>query len=272
MYKKFFKSAIAGILVLVTSFTFTVFANKQSGEDGFSKIKQRGSFIVGFDNTFLPMGYKDKKGNIVGFDIDLAKEAAKKMGLKVKFQPIDWSMKETELKNKNIDAIWNGYSITKERQQKVAFTKPYLKNRQVIIVLAGSNIKNKASLKAKKVAAQTGSSSVDAVKKDSKFLKSVDGGKLVTFETNNDALMDLEAKRVDAVVADEILARYYMNQRGKSKYKVLKENFGDETYGVGVRMSDKKFLQSLQKALDAMKKDGISAKISKKWFGSDIVQ
>jgi polar amino acid transport system substrate-binding protein len=77
----------------------------------------------------------------------------------------------------------------------------------------------------------------------------------LTFETNNDALMDLEAKRIDAVVADEILARYYISQKGKEKYKVLKDDFGSETYGVGVRKSDKALLDKLNKAFDDMKKD-----------------
>ena len=131
-------------------------------------------------------------------------------------------MKETELNNGNIDLIWNGYSITDERKEKVEFSKPYLNNTQVIVTLADSNIKSKADLAGKKVGAQNGSTAVDAVAADGDIIKSFDGGNLVTFEDNNAALMDLEAKRLDAIVVDEILARYYMKARGAEKYKILR--------------------------------------------------
>lgn len=248
-----------------------IFAGCSNG--GSSKIKKnKNSVVIGIDDTFVPMGFKDDKGEIVGFDVDLAKEAFKRLGMEVKFQPIDWSMKESELNSGNIDLIWNGYSITDERKGKVQFTKPYLENRQVIIILADSNINSKEELKGKKVAVQNGSSALEAVTKDGDLLKSFYGGKAVLFESNNDALMDLEAKRVDAVVADEILARYYIKQRGETKYKVLKDDFGKEEYGIGLRKEDKELLSKLQETLDSMVKDDTSSTISKKWFGENIVK
>ena len=204
--------------------------------------------VVGFDDTFVPMGFKDESGQVVGFDVDLANAVGKKLNKKIKFQPIDWSMKETELDNGNIDLIWNGYSISDERKQKVEFSKPYLNNTQVIVTLADSNINSKSDLKGKKVGAQNESTAVDAVEKEADVLKSFDGGKLVTFEDNNAALMDLEAKRLDAIVVDEILARYYMKARGEEKYKILSENFGSEQYGVGIKKGDTKFVEAFNKA------------------------
>ncbi|WP_088067545.1 amino acid ABC transporter substrate-binding protein [Gottfriedia luciferensis] len=224
--------------------------------------------VVGLDDTFVPMGFKDDKGNVVGFDIDLAKEVFKRENMKVTFQPIDWTMKETELVSGNIDAIWNGYSITNDRKKKVNFSKPYLKNRQVIITLANSSIKTKQDLKGKNVGIQDGSSSLDAVNKDQKLVKSFNGGKPVLYENNNQALMDLESKRVDVVVADETLARYYINKRGQQKYKILDDNFGEEEYGIGVRKDDKALVEKINKQIDAMKKDGTYNKIYKKWFGT----
>ena len=98
--------------------------------DAYDQIVERGYIIMGLDDTFAPMGFRDEKNEIVGFDVDLAKEVFARLDLEVKFQPIDWTMKETELNSGNIDLIWNGYTITEERKQKVSFTKPYLKNRQ----------------------------------------------------------------------------------------------------------------------------------------------
>jgi len=230
--------------------------------------KNKNEVVVGLDDTFVPMGFKDSSGKLVGFDIDLAKEVFKREGMKVTFQSIDWSMKESELRAGNIDAIWNGYSINKQRKKQVNFTNPYLANRQVIITLASSPIKTKNDLKGKNVGVQNGSSSLDAVNKDKSLVNSFSNGKPVLYENNNEALMDLEAKRIDAVVADETLARYYINKRGESKYKILQDNFGEEEYGVGVRKDDNQLKDKINKEIDAIKKDGTYNKIYKKWFGT----
>ncbi|MBE6071333.1 MAG: amino acid ABC transporter substrate-binding protein [Clostridium butyricum] len=228
--------------------------------------------IIGLDDTFVPMGFKDENGELVGFDVELAKAVCEKLDKKYKFQAIDWSMKETELNSGNIDLIWNGYSISDERKEKVEFSKAYLDNKQIIVTLANSDINVKVDLEGKKVGAQNQSTAVDAVKADeSNIIEKFDGGELVTFENNNDALMDLEAGRLDAIVVDEILARYYIEARGSEKYKVLEENFGDEQYGVGIRKGDKEFVEAFNKALDEVIADGKATEISEKWFGEDII-
>ena len=167
--------------------------------------KDSNTVIIGIDDTFVPMGFKNEKGDIVGFDVDLAKEAFKRMNLKVIFQPIDWSMKETELTNGNIDLIWNGYTMTPEREKKVAFTNSYLKNRQVIVTLSNSNINTLKNLKGKTVTTQDGSSSLDTLFENPELTKSFKNGEPVLFDSFNDCFMDLEAGRSDAVVCDEIL-------------------------------------------------------------------
>ena len=227
--------------------------------------------VIGLDDTFVPMGFKDESGELCGFDVELAKAVGEKLNKKIKFQAIDWSMKETELSGGNIDLIWNGYSINDERKEKVEFSKAYLNNTQIIVTLADSNINSKADLKGKKVGAQNQSTAVDAVEAEKNVMDTFDGGKLVTFEDNNQALMDLEAGRLDAIVVDEILARYYIKQRGEEKYKILTENFGDEQYGVGIRKGDTDFVEAFNKALDEVIADGTAGEISKKWFDEDIV-
>lgn len=227
--------------------------------------------VMGFDDTFVPMGFKDGNGEYTGFDIELAKAISEKLGEEIELQPIDWSMKETELASGNIDFIWNGYSVTEERKEKVEFSKTYLNNRQIIITLSDSKIKTKEDLKGAKVAAQNSSSAVDAIEKDGNIIATFKDGKVITFETNNEALMDLEAGRVDAVVADEILAKYYMNGRGAEKYNVLSEDFGVEDYAVGMRKDDPAFVEVFNKAFDEVVADGTAAEISKKWFGEDII-
>ncbi|BCZ48293.1 amino acid ABC transporter substrate-binding protein [Clostridium gelidum] len=245
--------------------------NKSSETKKVASTLDKDELVIGLDDTFVPMGFKDESGKLVGFDVELAEAVAKKLNKKIKFQAIDWSMKETELNNGNIDLIWNGYSISDERKEKVEFSKPYLNNTQVIVTLADSNIKSKSDLAGKKVGAQNESTAVDAVAADGNIMKSFDGGKIVTFADNNDALMDLEAKRLDAIVVDEILARYYMKARGTEKYKILDENFGKEQYGVGIRKGDTKFVEAFNKALDEVIADKTAGEISKKWFEEDIL-
>lgn len=264
------KKRIIALLVLTLVATL-LFGCTTPSKDTWGDLEKRGTIIVGFDDTFVPMGFKDGSGTIVGFDVDLAKEAISRMGLEAEFQPIDWNLKETELNSKNIDLIWNGYTITDERKEKVNFTSPYLDNRQVIVVLAGSDIKAKADLAGRIVAAQNASSALAAITAEGAGT-TFDGGEPILFDTYNDAFMDLEAGRVEAVVADEILARYYIAERGEEKYFVLTDDFGDEEYGVGVRKTDETLLTKLNEALDAMKADGKAAEISEKWFGENIVK
>jgi len=241
-------------------------------QNDFEKFIERGYVVVGLDDTFAPMGFRTTDGELVGFDVEMAKAAFEKMGMEARFQPIEWSMKETELNSGNIDMIWNGYTITDQRLEKVNFTKPYLKNRQVIVTLPETGITTLAELEGKSVACQNESSSYDAIMKAEAFVSTLDGGTPITFETNNEAFMDLEAGRVEAVVADEILAMYYIGQKGVENFVVFEEDLGKEEYGVGVRKSDTVFLEKLNGALGEMKSDGTAAEISIKYFGKDIVE
>ncbi|NLZ53738.1 MAG: amino acid ABC transporter substrate-binding protein [Thermoanaerobacteraceae bacterium] len=236
-------------------------------EDSFEKIKEKGQVIMGLDDTFAPMGFRDENNEIVGFDVDLAKEVFKRNNVELVLQPIDWTMKESELNSGNIDVIWNAYTITDERKEKVAFSKPYLDNRQVIVTLSDSDINNKQDLEGKKVAAQAGSTAVDAMNTEPEIVAKFDGGEPILFDTNNEAFMDVEAGRSDAIVADEVLARYYIKQKGPEKYKILDEDFGDEEYGIGFRKQDKKLLEMVDNTLDEMRKDGSFDLIYEKWFG-----
>lgn len=224
--------------------------------------------VIGLDDNFPPMGFRDEKNELVGFDIDMAKAAAQHLGVEVEFKPIDWAAKESELKSKRVDMLWNGLTITEERKQNIAFSKPYMENHQIIVVSAGSEVKVKTDLNGKVVGVQDGSSAVPAIEADevSKSFK-----ELKKYGDNVTALMDLGTKRIDAVVVDEVVGRYYVAKK-PTEYVVLEDNFGTEEYGVGMRLEDKALQEKLQAALDAMKADGTSAKIANQWFGKDIIK
>ena len=225
--------------------------------------------VIGLDDNFPPMGFRDDKNNIVGFDVDMAKEATKRLGMAVEFKPIDWSSKEAELGSKRVDVLWNGLTITEKRKENILFPNPYMENKVIIVVGAGSAVKSKADLAGKVIGVQDGSSSVDAIEKEASVRKSFKD--LKKYPDNVAALLDLKAGRIEALVVDEIVGRYYIAKK-PGEYSVLSEFFGSEEYGVGLRKDDKELQTKLQKTLDDMKKDGTSAKISKQWFGEDIVK
>ncbi|MGF7059390.1 amino acid ABC transporter substrate-binding protein [Brassicibacter mesophilus] len=262
------KIIIFFVLIISMSLIFSGCGEKHSIDDSLNQIKEKGEFVVGLDDSFPPMGFRDKKGEIVGFDIDLAKEAAKRIGVNVVFKPVDWDGVVLSLKNKDIDVIWNGLTITEERQKQINFSNVYLENRQIIVVQNESDIKSKSDLSGTTVGLQLGSSSEAALSSDKDTQNSLKEVK--KYSNNTEALMDLAAGRVDAVIVDEVVGRYYIEKRA-GVYKVLEDDFGKESYGVGLRKEDKSFLEELNRVLDEIKKDGTGEQISNKWFGENII-
>ncbi|WP_203248570.1 amino acid ABC transporter substrate-binding protein [Sporosarcina beigongshangi] len=251
-------------LIMTAIFTLLVGCGSSEGQ---TDSKSTSEVIIGIDDKFAPMGFRDDNNEIVGFDIDYAKAAAEKMGMTPKFQPIDWKTKETELSSGRIDLIWNGYTITDERKEKVLFTKPYLRNAQVVATLADSEIAKLDDLDGKVVGLQALSSAADALGANPIESKI----KTVTeFADNVLALVDLKTGRLDAVVIDEVVIDYYMSQE-EGTFKVLDESLAPEEYGIGVKKGNEELLEKLQAALDELNEDGTAAEISEKWFGENKV-
>ena len=227
------------------------------------------TLIVGLDDTFAPMGFRDDNNEIIGFDVDLAKEVGERIGAEMVFQPIDWAMKETELDSGNIDMIWNGYAITPERAEKVLLSKPYIVDAQSIIVLKDSDIQTKADLEGKLVSTQQSSSSVDKIMEDASGIFEKLGGDLVLYPSNNNSFSDLESGRVDAIVVGEVYGRYYMKQSGKDIYRVLEDNFGEDEMAVAFKKDNTDLQERVDAALADMKEDGTFDEIYDKWFYSE---
>lgn len=238
-------------------------------DESWAKIEANGSFILGFDAGFAPMGYKDDNGEYVGFDIDLAKEVASRLGLEIVYQPIDWDSKVLELDAGNIDVIWNGLTITEERKKEILFSDPYMDNRQVIVVATNSGIASKADLSGKIVAAQVESSAMEAIRADAAVMDTF--GELIESPDYVQALTELKNGTVDAVVVDEMTARYYVLKDDPDSYIILDDDFGDEQYGIGFRLKDQSFRDKIQETLRAMIEDGTAEEISQKWFGGNVI-
>ncbi len=230
----------------------------------YQDLLDRGSIVIGVDDTFAPMGFRDENGELTGFDIDLARLVGEQIGLKATFQPIDWSMKESELNAGNIDLIWNGYSITDKRKKIVNYSDAYLENRQVIVVLSSSEINTKNDLVGKEINVQKESSAYEAVTSDEEFYNSLKN--LIEFDNYIDCFMDLEASRTQAIVVDEVLARYIIAKRGQANYRILEDNFGTEEYGIGVVKGNDELREKINEALDLLKDNGQYDALCSKWF------
>lgn len=241
-------------------------------KDNWEAFQKDKKIVIGFDNTFVPMGFQDKSGKNVGFDIDLANSVFEKYGIKVEWQGINWDLKETELKNGNIDLIWNGYSKTKERESVVQFTKQYMINEQVVVVKKSKKIKNISELKDKILGAQNGSSGYDTFNEKPEVLKNiVKSNDATQYESFNEALIDLENDRIDALLIDKVYANYYLKQQNKLQdFDILNAGFDSEAFAVGARKADVTLVNKVNEAFSKLYEEGKFQEISNKWFGEDV--
>ena len=265
---------IALVLVSLLTLFLTACTQKASDpkKDNWDKYQEQGSITIGFDNTFVPMGFEEMNGQYTGFDIDLAEAVSEKLGFKVQFQPIDWDMKETELQNGTIDAIWNGYSATDERREKVAFSIPYMENQQVLVTKKSKQIRSVEDMKDKTLGAQAGSSGYLDFEAQPDLLKNrVKDQKANQYQSFNEALIDLKNDRIDALLIDRVYANYYLQSEGiLNDYNVFSAGFESESFAVGVRAADKRLLTALNQSFIELYQEGKFQEISQKWFGEDV--
>lgn len=228
--------------------------------------------VVGLDDTFVPMGFRDDDGNLTGFDIDLAKAVFALNDTKVAFQPIDWSMKETELKNGTIDVIWNGYTQTPEREKEVAFSDPYMGNTQLLVTTKDSNIDSIKGMDGKILGAQEGSSGYNSFTQEAEMLKdNVKDEDATLYDSFNEAFIDLENGRLDGLLIDRVYAEYYLNQNKKmDDFNLIKTPYEEEDFAVGIRKDDEELLQEVNDGINELQENGEFKEISEKWFGEDV--
>lgn len=253
------KKIFMAVLMMLTLTCGIAYGKDNSLED----IKKKGYFTVGLDATFAPMGFRDESGELVGFDIDLAKEVAKRMGVEAKFKPYEWDAIIFDLRSKNIDMVWNGMSVTEQRKKQVAFTEPYLVVGQIIFTRKGTAPAKINELAGKVVGVQLGSSGALAVEK-SPIASQIK--EIKKYATNVEALLDLEAGRTDAVVMDSVSGQYYNSKKNTLTYS--EESLSDEYYAVALRKGDQALLDEINKQINTMKADGTFDKISEKWFSA----
>ena len=240
--------------------------NKSEEVDSLQRIMDKGTFVLGLDDSFPPMGFRNENNEIIGFDIDVAKEVSKRLGVELILQPISWTAKEQELNSYNIDCIWNGMSVNEEREKAMCLSLPYLKNTMSFVVKKDSNINKLEDLKGKKIGVQSGSTAEELLT-TSEIYKDIKS--LITYTENITAFMDMEINQVDCVFLDSVVANYYITTNNK-QYIILEEGLQNEEYAIGFRKQDDKLCNKVNEILLEIKKDGTLGAIATKWFGNDI--
>ena len=280
MKKRFVSAALAAVMALSmtacgssnsaaeTTAADTEAAESQAEETTAEEAKTTdgGTLIVGFDQDFPPMGFVGDDGEYTGFDLELAQEVAKRLGLEYKAQPIAWDSKDMELESGNIDCIWNGFTMT-GREDDYTWTEPYMANQQVFVVANDSDINSQADLAGKIVEVQADSSAEAALKEAPELTATFK--ELLTTADYNTAFMDLEQGAVDAIAMDVIVAGYQIQQRN-ADFKILNDSLSEEEYGVGFKKGNTELRDKVQSTLEEMAEDGTLQEVSEKWFSKDV--
>jgi polar amino acid transport system substrate-binding protein len=233
-----------------------------------------GKLVVGLDDTFAPMGFRDAANNLTGFDIDLARAVGEEMGLEIVFQPVEWSAKEMELAAKNIDCIWNGMSRTAEREAAMTLSQDYLNNRLVIMTSKDLAITSWDQLLDCQIGTQAASSGLDVIK-NSPIYDRIQGN-LHEYATYDECILDMQAGRLQAMVVDEVLGQYKNNNLG-SALNVASVDFGNDYYVIGFRRdkgdnsANEQLVRAVEAALKAVAASGKGRAISEKWFGANLL-
>ena len=262
------------VVLLLITIVFTGCGGKESAANtnkGSTSDEAR-KIVIGIDDEFAPISFHDEHNALVGFDIDLAKEAAERMGVEIEFKSIDWDKKKEEITSGNIDMIWNGLDITEERKEYMIFTRSYMNDRQIILIRKGEkhDIYVEGDLEGKVVGVQAGSTSDDYINEDENLKNSLKEFK--TYIRFNDLVQALKDKEIDVLICDELIARYEAN-RHPGQFEVLNVRIGSVAeMAVGFRKDNSELRDRVQAVFDEMIADGTAKKISEQWFQADVIK
>ncbi len=251
------------ILALLLSFGMCL------GLCGCSKSEDN-ELVIGITEN-VPMNYHDDSGELIGFETEFTKAVCEKLGMTPKFQPIEWTKKEIELKSGNIDLIWNGLTVSEDRKKDMLFTKSYMKNKQATVVKAENADKYKdiANMAGIKVAFESGSAGEEIVSTVSE-LSTVEP---IKCSAQKDALLEVKSGTSDACIIDFTMAKAATAEGTDFSDLVVLENISntDEEYAIGGRLDDTELIEKINKAIDELAAEGKLREIAAKYNLEDAL-
>lgn len=211
------------------------------------------------------------KTELIGFDVELAQAVGKDLGVEVEFQLINWNNKENELESKNVDLLWNGMTITPEREAQMEISEPYMLNEQVAIIRKTDASKFDTldkMLASKKWTAESGSAGAELIPEL--------GATLIGVSSQINILTELNAGSADIGVMDSVMASYYMNETGSEYADSLmiapvKIALEDEYYGIAARKGEVALMDKINTSLAKLYADGTVGKIAETYGLTDVI-
>ena len=266
---KFFTAALLFITIFFTGCGVKETPVQTDAGNTFNEVEK---IVIGIDDDFAPISFHDERNALVGFDIDLAKEAAKRMGVDIEFKTIEWDKKREEITSGNVDMIWDGLDITEERKEYMIFSKPYMDDRQILLVKEGNDldIHSEGDLEGKIVGTQAGSTSDDYISGNEEIRNGLKDFK--TYKHFSDVAEALKNDEIEVLVCDELIARYESNNN-PGQFELLNVKIGSVAeMAVGFRKDNIELRDKVQQTFDEMIADGTAKKISEKWFRADVIK
>ncbi|MDQ1000903.1 cystine transport system substrate-binding protein [Neobacillus niacini] len=240
-------------------------AEKAEDQDLLAKVKDEGKLLIGTEGTYAPFTFHDESGNLTGFDVEIATEVAKRLGVKPEFKETQWDAIFAGLDAKRFDMIANQVGIRPDRQEKYDFSDPYITSAAVLIVHKDNNeVKTFEDIKGLNAAQSLTSNYGDMAKKY--------GANLVGVEGFTQSVELLASKRVDVTINDRISYLDYTKQRPEAPIKIAATSEDASASGLMFRKGSDKLVAEVNKALTEMVEDGTYKKISEKWFGEDVLK
>jgi cystine transport system substrate-binding protein len=229
------------------------------------QIKKSGTMKVGLMGTYPPYNFMNEKNEIDGFDADIAKDVAKRLGVKAEFITNEWSGMVAGLEKSKFDIVISQMTITDERKKSMDFTKPYIKNSvNVIVKENNNNIKSINDFKGKKIGVGLGTNDETYLRKET--IPKVGNFEIATYNDVVTTLLDLNNGRIDATV-NNLFAIKPIVDKNNLKIKAVGAPIKEDYAGMAIRKGNPEFLNAVDKALADMKEDGTYKKIFVKWFG-----
>jgi len=231
--------------------------------DSWEDIKASGKLRIGTEGTYPPFTYHDETGKLTGFDVEIAEEVAKRLGLEAEFIETQWDSIIAGLDAKRFDTIFNQVGITDERKEKYDFSDDYIVSKAVLIVTEdNTDINSFADLKGKK-AGQSLTSNLAEIAREN-------GAEIISTDGFNQAIDLLTSKRIDATVNDGLSFLDLKKQKPDLPLKVVAEAPDAAKNAALFRKGNEELVQEVNKALAEIKSDGTYLKISEKYFGADV--
>ena len=234
--------------------------------DLLDEVKARGTLRIACEGTYPPFNYRDDKGQLTGFDVEIGTAIAAKLGVKPEFATTEWSGILAGLQAGKYDVIVNQVAATDKRRETFDFSAPYVVSYPQLIIRTNETrpLETPADLKGKKIGVGQGSNYAE-------LAKGIDGADVRTYPGAPEYLQDLATGRIDAAINDSLLIPY-LRTKTKLPVKAGAMIGKPESNAIPFRKGNPKFKDAIDKALDQMKADGSYAKISTKWFERDVSQ